>query len=320
MRWTAILFSLAFASLVPVALAQPDPAPPPPEGDPEQPPPDPDAPLQPEDPLSESEPPPPPPPPEPPVTPPLDTTPAPAGPGMLPPPPSGLDLGEAPDEPEDPPPPQRTLGLQLSAGIDRRLGDDTTGISDAEPVDLTFGAGLWFAPDRLWSLGLGYQRLGLGGSVTPAREDSLSVQRDIDTIWAGGRAYPLRSDAIGLYIALALGASWQRAQASGSRSGAVPGVSPPETFACSASDGPGFALGGGVGIDVDIDRRLAFLAQVDGTGHRLTSETLDGCVAGSGSVTAVGAQLGFMYRFDLDDGPRPAEPRPIKRDSSEPLQ
>jgi hypothetical protein len=323
----AALVSLALASVGSIALAQP--APPPPEESPAEPPEtaqpgDPPPPIQP--PLPEPPPPEPPPseppPSEPPMTPPLGTTPAPAGPGMVPPSPPGLDLGEAPEEPEEPPPPERTLGLQLGAGLDRRLGGDASGISDDEPVDLTFGAGVWFAPNRLWSLGLGYQRLGLGGGRTPARENSVSVQRDIDTVWAGGRAYPVRSDAIGLYVALALGASWQRASASGSRSGAISGVSAPEAFSCSASDGPGFALGGGVGVDVDIDRNLAFLVQIDGTGHRLTSETLDGCVAGSGSVTAIGAQLGFMYRFDLDAEPRPSRRarHNVRSDSSEPLQ
>jgi hypothetical protein len=309
MRWTAIWGALALASSSAVALAQPEP---PPVENPEEapatpdaPPPDappPDAPAQPGDRPAEPEPlPPPPPPEEPPMTPPADRTPAPAGPGMVPPSPPGLDVGAAPEELGEPPPPERTLGLQVGAGLDVRLGGDTSGMPEDELVDLTFGAGLWFAPDRLWSLGLSYQRLGLGGGETLAREDSVSVQRDIDTVWLGGRAYPLRSDSIGLYVALALGASWQHVSATGNRAGPVAGVSPPESFSCSESDGPGFALGGGIGIDVDIDRSLAFLAQIEGTGHRLTSEPLDGCASGSGSVTAVGAQLGFMYRFDLDD-------------------
>jgi hypothetical protein len=104
-----------------------------------------------------------------------------------------------------------------------------------------------------------------------------------------------------MYVALALGASWQHVEASGSRGGATGGVVPPEAFVCSASDGPGFALGAGVGIDVDMERNLAFLAQVEASGHRLTSDPLDGCAPGSGSVTGVGAQVGFMYRFDLGD-------------------
>ncbi len=59
-------------------------------------------------------------------------------------------------------------------------------------------------------------------------------------------------------------------------------------------------MGGGVGVDVDIDRHFALITEIDGGAHRLTSQPLDGCAPGSGSVTTIGAHLGFAYRFDLD--------------------
>jgi hypothetical protein len=201
-------------------------------------------------------------------------------------------------------PPERTLGLEAKAGLGARLGGDSSGIGDEEPVDATFGAGLWLSPERLWSLGLAYQRLGLGGGRSLPSEGSVSVQREVDTAWLGGRAYPWRSDELGIYVTLALGLSWQQVAASGSRAKGTGNVLPPEPFACSASDGPGFALGGGVGLDVEMAESLAFLAQLDGTAHRLTSEPIGGCAPGSGSVTGVAAQIGFSYRFDLDDEPR----------------
>ena len=73
-----------------------------------------------------------------------------------------------------------------------------------------------------------------------------------------------------------------------------------ESFACSEADSPGVALGGGVGLDVDIERQLAFVVQADLTGHRLSSEAVDGCAPGVGSATNLGARVGFLYRFDLD--------------------
>ena len=213
----------------------------------------------------------------------------------------GPDVGAVETEEEALPPPERTLGIQIGAGLGARFGGDNSGITEEEPVDLSYGAGLWFAPDRLWSLGLSYQHLGLGGGETEGGEGSISVQRDVNTVWLGGRAYPLRSDTMGLYVGLALGASWQRVSATGSRAGSAGGVTPPEPFSCSGGDGPGFALGGAVGLDVDMSRHVAFLAQVEGTGHRLTSDVIEGCAPGSGSVTGIGAQIGFMYRFDLED-------------------
>jgi hypothetical protein len=223
---------------------------------------------------------------------------------------TGLDLGDKPPETEPPPPPERTLGPQISAGLSTRLGGDTSGIPDDEPVDLTYGLGVWFAPVRLWSVGLSYQRLGLGGGETSAGNGGIAVQREVNTFWAGGRAYPLRSDTIGMYVALALGASWQEVSANGSRESPTGGVNPPESFSCSASDGPGFALGAAIGLDVDMERNIAFLAQLDASGHRLTSDPIGGCAPGSGSVTGVGAQIGFMYRFDLDEpGSRAATAR-----------
>jgi opacity protein-like surface antigen len=221
----------------------------------------------------------------------------------------GPDTGAGPAGDEAQPPPERTLGIQLGAGLNARLGGDTSGIPEEEPVGLAYGLGVWFAPARVWSIGLSYQRTGLGAGETSGGETSVAVQRDLDTFWLGGRAYPLRSDTIGLYVALALGASWQSLSASGSRSSGVGGVNPPEPFACNASDGPGFALGGGVGVDVDMTRHVAFLAEVGGSGHQLTSDPIENCASGSGSVTGIGATIGFMYRFDLDDRSAPQSAR-----------
>ncbi len=202
---------------------------------------------------------------------------------------------------DDPRPPETTLGLQLSAGLMARIGSETT-LPNDEPVDLAYGAGAWFAPTRLWSVGLAFQRVGLGGGETDSPRHSLAVQRDVNTLWLGGRAYPWRSDELGVYVGLALGASWQEVSANGARERSPGTMGPIEPFACSASDGPGFALSGAVGLDAEMGRGFAFLAEATAAGHRLTSEPIGACAPGSGSVTGVGAQIGFMYRFDLRGG------------------
>ena len=193
-------------------------------------------------------------------------------------------------------PPETTLAPEVRAGIKGRFGS-SSGIDGAELAGLSYGLGAWLSPTRLYSLGLAWERGGLGSEHTGPSDNSLRVERSSDTLWLGGRAYPLRSDHLGLFVALRLGATWQHLDASGTRAG--DGFGPGAVFSCSASDGPGFALGGGVGLTLDIDRQLAFVTEVEGSAHRLTSEVLDGCALGAGSVTAVGAHLGFAYRFDL---------------------
>ena len=109
-------------------------------------------------------------------------------------------------------------------------------------------------------------------------------------------------------IALSLGGSWHHASASGARpTGTF--TRPADTYACSGSEGPGFAIGGGVGFDADLARDVAFILQADANAFRHTSDKLEGCAPGSGSVTALAARVGFAYRFDLEGGPRSSGPK-----------
>ena len=198
------------------------------------------------------------------------------------------------------PPPEKTFGIELDAGTNARLDGASPGFNNHEAADITFGGGLWFAPARLYSLGLSFQRAGIGSETSSPVGSSVAVTRDLNTLWIGGRAYPLRNDKVGLYIALNLGASWQHVDATGATV-TQQYTTPAQPFACSATQGPGFAIGGGVGADVDLDRHLAFLVGADISAHRLSSDPADlgGCAPGSGSVTNLAARIGFMYRFDL---------------------
>jgi hypothetical protein len=202
-----------------------------------------------------------------------------------------------------------SFGIEIFGGASGRFGNNNGALEQEEPVDISFGGGLWFAPSRLFSIGAFYQRMGLGAAETPPFVDfSVSVQRDADSVFLGGRVYPLRGDKAGLYLGMLLGLSWQRVSAQGTTPPEVQFVSPTPAFSCTESDGPGFALGGALGVDVDVERNVAFLAQFNAQAHRLSSDPADlnGCAPGAGSVTSLGAQIGFMYRFDLDSEPRRA--------------
>ena len=195
-------------------------------------------------------------------------------------------------------PPESSIGPEVFAGVNGRLSD-AEGFRDDDRAGMTFGLGAWFAPNRTYSLGLTYQRTTLGTAQTAGGPESLTARYDMNTFWFGGRAYPMRDDTIGFYILLELGASWQEVSAAGTRpTGAF--TVPAGSFSCSEADSPGVALGGGLGLDVEIERQLAFVVQADLSGHRLSSDVVDGCAPGVGSATNLGGRLGFLYRFDLD--------------------
>lgn len=314
-------------------LAQPAPAPAPPadppaaEGDtPAEPPPDepgepsedcsdPDKPCAaepapPPEPAPVPEPPPavePTPPPVPPPSaaepdaPPVDAAPT-QGPVQTTPP----MMDAPPEEPEDEKPPEMTLGIELDAGVGRRLEGASEGFVNESGGDLGFGGGLWFAPNRMLSFGLGYARLGLGTEETPAfQASSLSVHRLADTAWLQGRVFPLRGDKAGLFLTAMFGLSWQSIDANGTQlaEGNV-FVNPSTSFQCSASDGARLAMGAGVGVDIDVEPNLAFVAQADIQAHQLSSDPndFDGCAQGAGTATVFAGHVGLQYRFDLGGG------------------
>jgi len=205
------------------------------------------------------------------------------------------------DERSEAPPPELTLALELDGGLGARLGSSSDyGFSSGERSGLVFGPSAWLAPSRLWAFGVGYERSSLGSDSTQPTLGAISVQRELDAVWLGGRAFPWRTDSMGIFVAIGVGVSWQHLQANGTRvtEGSIGSGS---TFDCSGSDGPGLAIGGGIGLDVDLDRNLAFVTQLGAAGHRHTSDTLDACAPGSGTLSVVSGRIGFAYRFDLDE-------------------
>lgn len=244
-----------------------------------------------------TEPPPPEPPAGPPATPPVTAAPA-SGPQVEPTvAPTGGE--SASSEATTKPPPETTLGFELAGGLQTRLGDsEDYGFASREAGGVAFGPGIWLSPARLWSVGLTYRRAGLGRDRSAPGTNSVTVHRHLDALWAAGRAYPWRTDSMGVYVLLQLGLSWQHAEADGSRA-TNDFVRPAETYACTANDGPGFALGGGIGFDVDLEENLSFITQVEAAAHRHTSDAIDSCTPGSGSVSTIGASIGFAYKLDL---------------------
>lgn len=187
------------------------------------------------------------------------------------------------------------LSLEANGGVSLRLDKEPRGFDTEEPLDMTFGVGVWFSPARRYALALAYRNMGLGGARSATNDDDIAVQRDLDMLWLGGRAYPILGEQLGLFLQLEIGGTWQRMAAHGTAQGV--------RFSCTASEGPALMLGGGVGVDVILDNALSFVAVVDGAAHRLGKDVVDDCAPGSGSVMNMTAQVGFMYRINLGGEP-----------------
>jgi hypothetical protein len=216
----------------------------------------------------------------------------------------------APKDPEadvkkDEPPPETTLGLEGLMGITGRLGSVSSGYDASERAGLQYGAGVLFAPNRQFAFGLSYIYSGLGAEeFDPSGNDASGrIDRRLHNVAALLRAYPLRSDTVGLWAGLNLGLTWQTASARGSvASGTV--ATPAVGYRADVGPQAGLALGASVGMDLDLGSDLAMLTSVNFTNHRLSSDALEGdagdpLIPGIGSVSQLDFRLAFQYRFDL---------------------
>jgi hypothetical protein len=190
------------------------------------------------------------------------------------------------------------LGFEGLFGIAGRLGSFNEGFSNEEHIDTTLSLGAWFGLSPLWAVGLEYEHSGLGRGWTTSGLNSLSVEYDADYAWLGLRVFPVRTDDLDVFVNLRAGLGWQSLDATGTRD-QLPLTVSPETFACSASDGPGLGLGAGFGMAYRVNPNVLLVGRVDGTGRRQTSDVVDGCALGSGDLVGVNAGAGLMYVFDL---------------------
>ncbi|MBN1611213.1 MAG: hypothetical protein JW940_31565 [Polyangiaceae bacterium] len=187
------------------------------------------------------------------------------------------------------------LSLEADGGVSLRLDKEPRGFDTEEPLDLTFGAGVWLSPTRRYALAVAYRSMGLGGARSAQGSEDVSVQRDLDTLWLGGRVYPVLGTQLGLFLQLEVGGTWQRMATHGTEEG-LP-------FSCTAREGPRLMLGGGAGVDVILDDAISFIAVVDATAHRLSHDVVDECAPGSGAVANATGQVGFVYHIDLGGEP-----------------
>jgi hypothetical protein len=189
------------------------------------------------------------------------------------------------------------LELGFDAGLGGRLSSNGDFLRDQQ-LDFVYAFSGFFEFDRAYALGLGFERAGLGEVSSGLDAPSVRVSYGASTLWGALRAFPWRTDDVGVFAQLAVGASLQTVEADGitlDNSASVPaGV-----FVCDATGGPHFALGAGAGVDARIAPRVAFLAALGGAAYRLSDAVVGGCARGVGSTAALSARVGFAYHFDL---------------------
>lgn len=237
-------------------------------------------------------------------------------PAAEPPPPVAAPAPPPPAEPEadmktdEPPPPETTLGIEGLAGVSGRVGSISSGYDSTERAGLQYGLAALYAPNRQFGFGLSYVYSRLGKEeFDPSVTDATGrIERHLHNVSALLRAYPLRTDSIGLYAGLNLGLTWQTASANGTIPSTM-GV-PASGYQVDSDAQAGLALGASLGMDLDVTNNVGMLTSVNFTNHRLTSDALGGdagdpAIPGVGSVSQLDFRLAFQYRFDMSGASSP---------------
>lgn len=231
--------------------------------------------------------------PEPPAGPPAAPSPGPE-PGHRPPPTPERDL---PEPPAAAGAPHHELAVELDLALNTRLG--TTGsYTDEQRLGAAYGVGAWLSLAGPVALGLELTRTELGRGSSDEPPDLVDVDYAATTLWASGRFEPWRAADVVPFVALRAGAALQHVDARGLRQ-AQNVLSPARTYGCSETEGPGLALGAGVGAALRLGRHVRLVARGDANAQRLEGGWLGDCAAGLGSIVSVAVGLGLAYGFEI---------------------
>jgi hypothetical protein len=237
--------------------------------------------------------------------------PAPAPESAPPPAPASApaaDTGPAKTSKKKTPRPETTLGIEADLGIAGRLGSADSAYDNKEQAGPLLGGGLFFAPMKMFDIGVTYQRTQLG-TEDSAPTNTLfanTLYRSLNSVWANVRTYPWRSDDVGLFVGLMFGPTWESSHGSVTLPPSAL-ASTVQTYKCSASGGASLALGVTAGADFDLGGGLSFLTRLTGASYHTPGDALtDGngniCGPGLGSTATLDARVAFAYRFDLGGG------------------
>ncbi len=212
-----------------------------------------------------------------------------AAPNVDRPPAEGLPLGVWPSG--------HALGVEGTLHLGTRIGDSAVGFSQESRSGIGFELAGLLALSQEFAVGLRVVRSDLGTATALGGQDALNADYASTLLGVGARFFPYRTRDTELFLNLGVGLAWQDVRATGLRDDSS--IAPAVPFECSGVDGPGLALGGGVGGAFRLASELWFVGKIEGSGQRLTSDTVGDCVVGIGSATLVQGGIGVLYAFDL---------------------
>jgi hypothetical protein len=226
-----------------------------------------------------------------------------AGPAVAGEPTAATPAAEPADAPEPAPVEDEASGALIEGielgpvlGFGARL-DAPPLLRVQEPAGLLLGLGADVYVSSVVGVGLRYEHLDLGvegGEI--GSSGTMRLERDVNSLWLGLRAYPFQSDWIGAFVGLGLAGSWQSLNATGVVWRPVqPGTG--AAFACEGADSIAPALRAVLGVDATVGEALHLWASADFDSYRFSEQSLDGCGPGAGSAAVLGLQTGLGYRF-----------------------
>jgi opacity protein-like surface antigen len=186
------------------------------------------------------------------------------------------------------------IGLLIGPAV--RL-DEPAALAVDSRVGLRLGLGADAFLSELWAVGLHFEHVDLGRESSGiGAGGTVTVDRDLNSLWLGLRAYPFTSERIGAYINLGLAASWQSLAATGvGWARAQPSAGVP--FRCEGADSISGALRAGLGVDYQVTDGLQLVSAAAFDSYRLPDDVLDGCAPGAGNASVLTAELALAYRF-----------------------
>jgi len=203
-------------------------------------------------------------------------------------------------------PRQTGLDISASVGAGVRLGDAPL-FPIAQRGGPMFGFGLAYLLHPL-SFGFTYEHTSLGREESGVeRYGAVHIARSTDTVWASFRMRFAGLEPVVPFLGVGLGAVWQSAHADGVFlvDGGLRGG---QSFSCSATDSLNLGLRASFGVEVPISKSVSFTGEGSLDAYRLSSEVIDGCAPGAGTMNALLLRVGLVYRFDLGEsreGPLP---------------
>lgn len=186
------------------------------------------------------------------------------------------------------------LGLHLG-GVYR--AGDAPAFPITERAGVSFGASAFLTPNRRFSFGLSFEHAGLGGEKAEGDFGSLTVTRDLNLLWAGLRVFMINTETVRFGALIGVGLAWQGVRADGLL---TPGIGAlPSAYSCSASASANVALRAGLGAQIALGNGFSFLADAALDNVRLAGDPIDDCAPGAGTVSLIGARVGFGYQLDV---------------------